>query len=154
MGCRASRILCKQKTLSMSHEAPRRHDRARGEGGPGPGAAAKAAPPRSPPPLPWNPREPGVAVGLAGREAAELTPLGIKNLNSFLYFFRVEESRGWFDSWVGKICWRRDRLPTQVFLGFPCGSAGKESACNVGYLGLECPLEKRNILAWRIPWTI
>ena len=23
-----------------------------------------------------------------------------------------------------------------VFLGFPCGSAGKESACNVGYLGL------------------
>ena len=33
----------------------------------------------------------------------------------------------WFDSWVGKICWRRDRLPTPVFLGFPCGSAGKES---------------------------
>ena len=26
------------------------------------------------------------------------------------------------DSWVGKICWRRDRLPTPVFLGFPCGS--------------------------------
>ena len=25
-----------------------------------------------------------------------------------------------------------DRLPTPVFLGFPCGSAGKESACNVG----------------------
>ena len=30
---------------------------------------------------------------------------------------------------------RRDRLPTPVFLGFPCGSAGKESACNVGDLG-------------------
>ena len=28
-----------------------------------------------------------------------------------------------------------DRLPTPVFLGFPCGSAGKESACNVGDLG-------------------
>ena len=27
--------------------------------------------------------------------------------------------------------WRRDRLPTPVFLGFPCGSAGKESVCNV-----------------------
>ena len=27
-------------------------------------------------------------------------------------------------------------LPTPVFLGFPCGSAGKESACNVGTLGL------------------
>ena len=38
-------------------------------------------------------------------------------------------------SWVRKICWRRDRQPTPVFLGFPCGSAGKESACNVGNLG-------------------
>ena len=37
--------------------------------------------------------------------------------------------------WVKKICWRRDRLPTPVFLGFPCDSAGKESACNVGNLG-------------------
>jgi len=33
---------------------------------------------------------------------------------------------------VGKIPWRRDRLPTPVFLGFPCGLAGKESACNAG----------------------
>ena len=30
---------------------------------------------------------------------------------------------------------RRDRLPTPVFLGFPCGSAGKELASNVGDLG-------------------
>ena len=36
----------------------------------------------------------------------------------------------WFNSWVRKICWRRERLPTLVFLGFPGGSAGKESACN------------------------
>ena len=36
---------------------------------------------------------------------------------------------------VWKIHWRRDRLPTPVFLGFLCGSAGKESACNVGDLG-------------------
>ena len=36
----------------------------------------------------------------------------------------------------GKICWRRDRLPTPVFLGFSGGSAGKEAACNVGGLGL------------------
>ena len=40
-----------------------------------------------------------------------------------------------FDSWVGKICWRRDRLPTTVFLGFPGGSPGKKSACNAGDLG-------------------
>ena len=26
-------------------------------------------------------------------------------------------------------------IPTPVFLGFPCGSAGKESACNAGDLG-------------------
>ena len=24
--------------------------------------------------------------------------------------------------------WRTDRLPTPIFLGFPCGSTGKESA--------------------------
>ena len=40
-----------------------------------------------------------------------------------------------FDSWVGKICWRRDRLPSPVLGGFPCGSAGKESAGNVGDMG-------------------
>ena len=38
-------------------------------------------------------------------------------------------------SWVGKIHWRRDRLPIPVFLGFPCGSAGKESTFNLGDLG-------------------
>ena len=36
---------------------------------------------------------------------------------------------GWEDRW------RRDRLPTPVFLGFPCGSAGKESARNAEDLG-------------------
>ena len=40
------------------------------------------------------------------------------------------------DSWVGKIPWRRDRLSTPGFLGFPGGSAGKESTCNVGDLSL------------------
>ena len=41
-----------------------------------------------------------------------------------------------FDSWVRNICWRRYRLPIPVFLSFPCGSAGKESTCNEGDLGL------------------
>jgi len=68
-----------------------------------------------------------------------------------------------FNSWVRKIHWRRDRLPTPVFLGFPCSSAGKESACNAGDLGSipgwEDPLDKgkathSRILAWRIPWTL
>ena len=69
---------------------------------------------------------------------------------------------GWrpqFDPWVRKICWRRDRLPTLVFLAFLCGSAGKEYACNAGALGsipgLGNPLEKgkathSSILAQRI----
>ena len=48
---------------------------------------------------------------------------------------RLQCRRPRFDSWVGKICWRRDRLPTPVFLGFPYGSAGKESTCNAGGLG-------------------
>ena len=45
----------------------------------------------------------------------------------------MQETLGY--SWVRKIRWRRDRLPTPVFLGFPGGSAGKESACNMGDLG-------------------
>ena len=31
--------------------------------------------------------------------------------------------------------WKRDRLPTPVFLGFHGGSDGKESTCNAGDLG-------------------
>ena len=47
-----------------------------------------------------------------------------------------------FYFWVGKIHWRRDRLPTPVFLGFPSGSAGKESTYNVGDLGSIPGLER------------
>ena len=50
----------------------------------------------------------------------------------------------WFNSWVGKIRWRRDRLPTPIFLEFPGGSAGKESSCNAGALG--------SITIEKIPW--
>ena len=32
--------------------------------------------------------------------------------------------------------WRRNRLSTPVFLGFPGGLAGKESTCHAGDLGL------------------
>ena len=51
----------------------------------------------------------------------------------------------------------------ESFVGFPGGSAGKESTCNAGDLGLtvgwEDPLEQGtathpSILAWRIPWTV
>ena len=36
---------------------------------------------------------------------------------------------------LGRFPWRRDRLPTLVFLGLPHSSAGEESACNSGVLG-------------------
>ena len=57
----------------------------------------------------------------------------------------------------GRPSWKRDRLPTPVFLGFSCDLAGKESACNTGDFGSD-PLKKgqathSSILAWRIPWT-
>ena len=48
---------------------------------------------------------------------------------------RLQCRRPRFNSWVWKTSWKRDRLPTPIFLGFPCGSAGKESACSVGDLG-------------------
>ena len=57
---------------------------------------------------------------------------------------RLQCRRPWFNPWVGKIRWKRDRLPTPVFSGFPCGSAGKESACNVGDLGSIPGLGRRS----------
>ena len=47
-----------------------------------------------------------------------------------------------WETWVGKLPWRRDRIPTPVLTGFPGGSDGKESACNVGDLGWDDPLEE------------
>jgi len=53
--------------------------------------------------------------------------------------------------------WRRDRIPTPVFLGFPCGSAGNLPTMREAWVGKpEDPLEKgkvthSSILAWRIP---
>ena len=45
----------------------------------------------------------------------------------------MQEAPVWF---LGEEdCWRRDRLPTPVFLGFPGSLAGKESTWNVGDLG-------------------
>ena len=60
-------------------------------------------------------------------ERASLIAQLVKNLPA------MQETQ--FDSWVWKIPWRRNRLHTPVFLGFPCGSADKESTCNVGDLG-------------------
>ena len=64
-----------------------------------------------------------------------------------------------FESWVAKIPWRRDRLPTPVFLGIPCAQVVKNLPTMwetwVQSLGWEDPLEEgmathSSILAWRI----
>ena len=65
------------------------------------------------------------------------------------------------NSWVGEMPWRRDRLPTLVFLCFPGGLDGEESSCNVGDLGLIpglgiSPGEGNgcsSTLVWRTAWT-
>ena len=58
----------------------------------------------------------------------------------------MQETR--FDFWVRKIPWRRDRLPTPVFLGFPGGSGDKESACNAGDMGLISGLGRPTPVFW------
>ena len=79
---------------------------------------------------------------------------GDKNLNLHIVHpdssdgkdpFSMQCRRPLFNSWVGLIRWRRDRLPAPVFLGFPCGSAGKEPTCNVGDMGFSPWIGK-------IPW--
>ena len=72
--------------------------------------------------------------------------------------------RPWFNSWVGKIPCRRDRLPTPVFLGFMVAHMLKNSPAMqktwVRTLGWGDPLEEGmathfSILAWtgKSSWT-
>ena len=65
--------------------------------------------------------------GISGYSGASLIIQLVKNPPAM--------QRPRFNFWVGKIRWRRDRLPTPVFLGLPGGSAGKESACDAADLG-------------------
>ena len=67
--------------------------------------------------------------------------------------------RPWFNFWVAKSLWRRDRLPTPVFLGFLVAQLIKKPPAMreiwVWSLGWDDPLEKGyplHILAWR--WYI
>ena len=67
-----------------------------------------------------------------------------------------------FNPWVGKIPWRREWLPTPVFLGFPDGSVVKNLPAIAGdvvwSLGQTDLLEKEmashfSLFTWEIPWT-
>ena len=53
-------------------------------------------------------------------------------LRKFLAYSKHSVNIGYY--YLKKVHWRRDRPPTPV-LGFPFGSAGEESAFNVGDLG-------------------
>ena len=44
----------------------------------------------------------------------------------------MQETLVWFLDWEDP--WRRDSLPSPIFLGFPDGSDGRKSTCNVGDL--------------------
>jgi len=55
----------------------------------------------------------------------------------FLYFFALETPVLFSIPGLGRSTGEGIGYPpTPVFLGFPCGSAGKESPCNMGDLGL------------------
>ena len=91
-------------------------------------------------------------------------------LNGFMYILGLPWWLNWwriclqcrrpgFDPWVGKIPWRRERLPTRASL---VAQLVKNLLAMwetwVWSLGWEDPLEKgkvthSSILAWRIPWT-
>ena len=66
------------------------------------------------------------------------------------------------DSWLRMFPWRREKLPTPVFLGFLVAQTVKNLPTMwetwVQSLGWKDPLEEgmaadSSILAWRIPWT-
>ena len=65
------------------------------------------------------------------------------NVSEELWQFMLwlQYRRPQFDSWVGKIRWRRDRLPTPVFLVFLCDSGYEEPNCIAGDLGSIPELE-------------
>ena len=85
---------------------------------------------------PWSCRESGTTERLSLSQSTGGLPGGTSGKE-----LACQCRRPWFNSWVGNICWRRDKLPTPVFLGFPGGSAGKESTHNVGDPGLIPGLE-------------
>ena len=78
--------------------------------------------------IPGPGRSPGEGIGYTLQYSwASLMAQLVKNppavQETLVWFLGQEDSR------------RRDRLPPPVFLGFPYGSAGKESAHNAGELG-------------------
>ena len=57
--------------------------------------------------------------------------------------------RPWLDSWVGKICWRRDGLPTPVFMGYPGALRQQRIHLQWGRPGFHPWVRK---IPWRRAW--
>ena len=62
--------------------------------------------------------------------------ISLSFVKSFIHWIHLQCRRPRFNSWVGKIPWKRERLLTPIFLGLPGSLDSKESACNVGDLSL------------------
>ena len=87
--------------------------------------------------IPGSGRSPGDGIGYPLQYSwASLVAQTVKNhlhcrrprFNPWVW--KIPCRRAWHP---GKFPWRRDRLPTPVFMGFPGGSQTiKESACNAG----------------------
>ena len=79
---------------------------------------------------PWNSPGQNTGVGSLLPSPGDLPNPGIKSRFPEMIAQLVKNllwcRRPWFDSRIRKIPWRRDRLPILLFLGFSCGSAGKE----------------------------
>ena len=119
---------------------------------------------------PWN--SPGQNTGVGSRSLLQKifptqeSNLGFLHCGWILYQLSHKGSNAgdpWFDSWVGKIHWRRARLPTPVFLGLPVTQLVKNPPTMqetwVQSLGRGDSLEKgkaahSSILAWRISWAV
>ena len=90
---------------------------------------------------PTDGSSPGSPVpGILQARTLEWVAISFSNAWKWKLKVNLQCRRPRFDSWVGKIRWRRDRTSTPVVLDFPCGSAGKESACNAGDLASICGL--------------
>ena len=103
----------------------------------------------------WHRGRGGVLLAVKRALWASLIAQLVKNAPA------MQETLVWFLGQEGPL--ERGWATHSSILGLPCGSAGEESACSAGDLGLipglgRCPGEGKgyhcSILAWRIPWTV
>ena len=110
-----------------------------------------------------EPRAPERNTWLHTRQTEQRPPCPGTSLLASFKDIKVQDTGFEILHWV-LVDFRKERVHNRLTfitckgMGFPGGSAGKESACNAGDLGFD-PLEKgkathSSILAWRIPWTV